>query len=561
MAKKRGISKKLSLWIAGSLAILILVSAFFLNSFLEGVVNETLAKELNRLNKSERYHLAIEDIQLNIFAGNLSLIGLSAEPTNKSMELYEQGASEEKVLKELLVSRADIKGISLFNFLWDKNLDIRDILVEEITFNLYRPGNNFELKGLEEKKKSSFSLDSLRIPGITSVDLSKITVANYQLNIINKSQKDTLSAYKGEELVFSGLALKPADGDNPYFEIDDSKLELDLRNQVYNLSGGLYYIAFDNLNFSTESGKLTLKNFAFKPLSTRDVFASKHRYTYEIFNVEMVDFNLHGVNTSLLIASGAVSLDSITIDQMVLEIFKDKTKPFNTGKNKFLPNEQLKKVDQPFHLKKVNIANSELKYSELLPKNQKTLEVTLSDLNASVDYITSIRDSIREDRSLHVKLSANLLDAVPLVFNLDMPYVSPSNSFSFSGSTQETTSFRKLNSVVYPALGIRLKNGRLNGMEFNAQGNPHRINGDLVMYYKDLEIELDSKKDKENKSINWIANSFVKSSNPNKKGRLIIGSMQYERDYSKGMGNFIWKSVQSGIVNSFNPLGKREKKK
>ena len=81
------------------------------------------------------------------------------------------------------------------------------------------------------------------------------------------------------------------------------------------------------------------------------------------------------------------------------------------------------------------------------------------------------------------------------------------------------------------------------------------------MYYTDLEIEVENKKNKEKKALNWLANTVVKSSNPNKKGVLIIGSMEYEREYYKGMPNFIWKSIQSGIVNSFNPAGKRKKRK
>lgn len=560
MTKRPTMSKKLSLWIAGSVALVILLSLFFLNSFLEGVVKDYFDRELNRLNKSELYKLAIEDIQLSVFRGNLSLIGVSAQPTEQSLGLFEQGALEERTLKELLVSRADIKGVSLFNFLWDKDLDIRDILVEEIVFNLYRPGENIELEGIEEKKKSSFSLDSLRLPGITSVKLSQISVENYQFNIINRSMQDTLSSYKGDALVFSGLALNPAGTESPYFEIDDSKMVLDLKNQVYNLSGGLYFIAFDSFNFNTGTGRLSLKNFALKPLASRDVFSSKNRFTFEIFDVAITNFDMHGVDTANFIANGAISLDSITVHQMALQIFKDKTKPFNTAKHKLLVNERLKNLSQPLHVKRLKVSNSQLEYKELLPKGEKTLELELSDIEARIDYVTSVRDSMQTEQSLAVNLKASLMGAIPLEFELDMPYNSTNNSFSFSGITREAASFRKLNKVVSPALGIRFTGGRLNGMEFSGRGTPHAIFGDLAMYYKDLEIEIENKNDKDKKGLNWLANSVVKSSNPNKKGKLIIGSMEYKRDYNKGLGNYLWKSVQTGIINSFNPVGKRKKR-
>ncbi len=560
MTKMPTISKKLSLWIAGSVAFLAIICLFLLNGFLEGIVKEYLGRELVRLNESKKYNLKISDIRLNIFRGNLSLVEMSALPTKEYAKLFEDGATEELALKELLVSQADIKGLSLFNFLWDKDLDISAFTVDNITFNLYRDARTTELKGIEKKKKSSFSLDSLRLPGLSSVGLSKITVENYQFNIIDKSIQDTLSSYKGDELIFSGIALKPAEKGSPFFKIDDSRLELDLKKQVYNLSGGNYFISFDSFNFSTATGLLSLKNFGFKPLASRKKFASQNTYTYEIFDLEISEFDIHGIDTSTFIANGAISMDSIIIDSMGLQIFKDKTKPFNTGKHKLLPNEQLKKINQPLHLKHVRVSNSELKYSELLPKNEKMLQLELKDINTDVDYITSVRDSMQADRTLAIDLQASLQGAIPLDVKLNMPYGTDNNAFSFSGSTKGAASFKELNSVISPVLGIRFTGGRLNGMEFNGRGNPHSISGDLTMYYKDLQIEVENKKNKEKKGVNWLANSMVKSSNPNKKGKLIIGSMAYEREYYKGLPNFIWKSIQSGIVNSFNPVGKRKKK-
>ena len=104
------ISKKLSLWIAGSVAFLAIICLFLLNGFLEGIVKEYLGRELVRLNESKKYNLIISDIRLNIFRGNLSLVEMSALPTKEYAKLFEDGATEELALKELLVSQADIKG-------------------------------------------------------------------------------------------------------------------------------------------------------------------------------------------------------------------------------------------------------------------------------------------------------------------------------------------------------------------------------------------------------------------------------------------------------------------
>ena len=561
MTRKKGISKKLSLWISGSVAFLVILCLFFLNGFLEGVVRDYLGKEIDRLNRNERYQLSIDEYKLNIYKGNLALIGITLQPREKYTTQFDQGLAEEKALKEIKVTRAEIKGISLFNFLWDKTLDIRGFLVDELTINIYRPGEVVKLQGIEKEKESSFSLDSLRLPGITTVDLSQISVQNYQFNIINKAIQDTLSSYQGDALIFSGIALKPAGPDSPFFEIDDSKLALDLTNQAYKLPGGLYSTSFDSFHLSAETGHLFIQNYGLKPIASKEDFAKRNSYTFEIFDVEVEDFDIYGVQIHSLINTGAISLDSIAMTGLNLAIYKDKTKPFNTTKHKSLPNEQLKEINQPLHAKQMKISHSRLRYSELQPKGGKMLELELDSIEARIDYITTVQDSMLVDRPLQIQLNASLQNAIPFSVDLKMPYSSESNSFTFSGSTKATSSFKELNSIVSPALGIRFTAGRLNGMEFSAKGNPHKITGDLALYYQDLEIEVENKKHKEKKGVNWLANTVVKSSNPNKKNMLIIGSMEFEREYHKALPNYLWKSIQSGVVNSFNPVGKRKKRK
>jgi hypothetical protein len=59
--------------------------------------------------------------------------------------------------------------------------------------------------------------------------------------------------------------------------------------------------------------------------------------------------------------------------------------------------------------------------------------------------------------------------------------------------------------------------------------------------------------------MTWAANTAVRSQNPGKKGKLIIAHIDFERVMYKGFGNLIWKSVQSGLVNTVAPTGKHDK--
>ena len=140
-----------------------------------------------------------------------------------------------------------------------------------------------------------------------------------------------------------------------------------------------------------------------------------------------------------------------------------------------------------------------------------------------------------------------------------MPY--KTDAFYVSGSTKNTADFTHLNPIIFPALGMKFENGTLDGVQFNFKGNSKESEGELTMLFEDLEVEIFKKNLSENKKVSWIANAFMKRSNPNKNGRTVTADINFERLKYKQFANYIWKSIQSGVVNSIMPFGKRRKTK
>jgi hypothetical protein len=136
-----------------------------------------------------------------------------------------------------------------------------------------------------------------------------------------------------------------------------------------------------------------------------------------------------------------------------------------------------------------------------------------------------------------------------------MPY--NSSTFTVTGRTEGTSNFANLNKTVLPAIGLQFKSGRLDGLRFDIRGTPASLSGSLTMLYHDLDVELHKENQEKAKTLSWAANALLKKSNPKPNGNIIVGEIQTERVYYKGLGNFLWKGVQSGIVNSLNPFGKR----
>ena len=58
-----------------------------------------------------------------------------------------------------------------------------------------------------------------------------------------------------------------------------------------------------------------------------------------------------------------------------------------------------------------------------------------------------------------------------------------------------------------------------------------------------------------NDFLSWSVNNLVHKSNPGNNGEVREATMKFERVMYKGFGNFLWKTLQNGIVNSIAPFG------
>lgn len=56
--------------------------------------------------------------------------------------------------------------------------------------------------------------------------------------------------------------------------------------------------------------------------------------------------------------------------------------------------------------------------------------------------------------------------------------------------------------------------------------------------------------------MSWAANTVLRTGNPGKNGKTRVVEMSFDRVMYKGLGNFVWKTLQSGIVGSITPTGK-----
>ncbi len=544
------------------IAVLTVTIGFVLliNVLLESILKEYIAKELDVINAQNEYVLGITDVDVNIFLGNISISDFHAKPNEQLFASFAKGETKEDALKQVFVSKASLSGLGLFNLVINRKFNLDGIEIDTLHFNFYKPYKDYQVPSGSKEEKINFSLDSIHLSGIHQIDLAEMKISDYGIYIIDASNKDTISSYQGKEFLFKGLDMNSLEESQGYFTFNFSELELELKQQEFNLEGGLYAVSFDDLHYNYGEQKIELINFELKPIASPTEFASKFNQVYDITAASIDTLLISGLDIDPLFQSGVISIQQIDFNGLKASVFKDKTKPWDTEKIKKLPQMALKNMKQPLFINTLKINNSTFIYSEKLGYTDNLVNVNINNIQAEITYITSIRDSLTTGKNLDIKLNTDILNTLPFYIHITMPYNTQDHSFYASGYTKGTSDLEKLNPTVFPAIAMKFKKGKLDGINFSLQGNSTRTKGELTMLYEDLEVELFKKNESENKTISWVANTFVKRSNPHKNGKTIVGVIDFERVKYKGIANYLWKSVESGVVNSMAPFGKHKKK-
>ena len=330
------------------------------------------------------------------------------------------------------------------------------------------------------------------------------------------------------------------------FKLD--KIDIDFEELKYRLS-------VNRITANFEKKLLNIKKISLKPTVHRDALARSYKYTSEIYDVKIEDLNIYNYDLSRTLKNEGIFIDSIELMGLNLKIYKDKRKPFNTNKRPVLINYKLKKMELPLLIHKINIDNSNLKYEEREAKRTQLMTVSLNDIKVRINNITTIKTHRKTPLTIH--LESKLMNKAKMEVKLNLPLADGHNTFYFNGSLA-ASKFKDYESALYPALGIKISNGYLDGLTFDASADNYSSFGKMTMLYHDLETKiLKSESTDKSKFKSWGVNRLVHKGNPGKNNKVREVVMSFDRVEYKGLGNYLWKTIQSGLVNTIAPIGKK----
>jgi hypothetical protein len=180
-----------------------------------------------------------------------------------------------------------------------------------------------------------------------------------------------------------------------------------------------------------------------------------------------------------------------------------------------------------------------------------------SDVNAHVTNVSNYLERRGKNRTISIDTDARLMGEGLLKAAIRYDLEDEQGKFTMKG-TLGKMDLRRLNTMIEPEAKASIKSGTLNRLDFNILGNDYSGEGELIIRYDDLKLELLNKNyEHDNKFLKkvgaFLANTIViRSSNPKKNGNLKKGSIYFIRENHKSMFAYWWKLIFSGLKSTLS---------
>lgn len=304
-----------------------------------------------------------------------------------------------------------------------------------------------------------------------------------------------------------------------------------------------------NAAYNSDKKQLSLDSFSYYPTQPRDSVIARSAFQTDYITFHSGAINLSNFNLAQYEKDSSIVANTLTITNPIITTYRDKEPPFLSGIIKPLPVDIIKKIGLPLNVKKVNLVNGTLLYTERNAKTRAEGTLALKRMNVTVQNIKN--RNFKSNDSLSLSLNAFLMDSAEINLRVKESYTDTLSGFLMT-LRMKPTSLSFLNPVLAPLSNVIITSGTIDSFQLRAIGKEDLSLGEMKMYYHDLKIKLvkDGNADKSSfggRVASFLANAlFIHKNNDGRRTGLVY----FERLRDRSFFNYIVKMTFSGMATS-----------
>ncbi len=582
-----------------SLAVIVSLTLFLIYQNFNKLISVALRNTFDSSLISEVYELKFENLRVDLLQGNISVFNVSFLPkenpdypyinsylklTTKALKLQDVDImlllnSNQLVLEKISITKPEValdinsSNPTLFPFTpslssaqagKSKSLDsytLREFELEDAAFEVSNSVKerhfmvqNFNLSLIELQVDQNEGEDLIFLKQI-AISLEKFTGSMHEEGIRQMGFSDL-------EILFDSVALQK-NLDTLIFQFKD--FTAGVQALEIQTEDSLFQVNMDFFNLAYLDRAISLRGMSFVPNLSNKEIQKNYQYQQANFSGTVGSIEFRGVNFDSLMYADKIFVDEIAIDSVSVAIFKDNTKPKDTGRFPEYPGQSITGISKPILIKHVIATHVDLVNEERKPDGTSA-KVLVTQGTAEIKNITNLFP----EGELLLEAKARLADMVQV--NLDVKFSYSKPQFSFAGGMSRFE-LENLNPIINAYSPAKIVKGTADDIKFTGHATKNAARGQLKFLYHDLEIDLKLKEQANWKSaiVTFGANTALLSNNPvspDSPERIV--TFTAERDMNKSFINLIIKSILDGMKETmimskenrrdFNQLKKETKK-
>lgn len=419
--------------------------------------------------------------------------------------------------------------------------DIKSLRINEL--KLIKP----ELTFYKDSIKSRDSI--VKKPSIFPLFIKSLVIKNGIFQIVEtKNNTKRLESF-GINCNLSLIEPSPQYYAFPY-RAENIKINIDSLNFYH--KNGVQRSDFYAISLNTDDSTLSCKKWQFKATIPEKNYFDTMKFQTDYPNISVHGIKLNRVDAEYLLERKYLHVQSALVQNFSMNMTRNKNYPYKIGKVVKMPQEQIKGLEYPFYISEVVIKNGQINYFEIPKNGSEKGHLWLDRVQVKLFNFSNDSSVLSYDDTLQVEMEAYFYNQGLIQVYANMPMNDPTKKHYVYGKIG-TFDPTNLNKILINAAKMKVQKGTINGGEFEFIADEKKSIGQLNLLFKKLKFKVMTEENGKMKSDNlksMIANLFITRNNPVQPGQEpIIGAIEFNRDQSRWIINYWWKSLFSGINN------------
>jgi hypothetical protein len=565
--KRKTINKLL---IFGGIALILLLLAagglIYLNRHAKTIADGILEKEIKESGFGQVYDISYRDIRLNVFGGKFTIVDLKIVPHESFFDSPDSIRFKYPVVFQVKIPELSVEGLIKNLSLNAKNIHLGKVGFIRPEVNLIShlsKGEKQEAKVLAQQRSTA---GEKNIPGLENFHIDDVSIKNGRFSFYDRDANDTVVTAGKVNFKLSDFGFVPGYDMASLAGNIFKDARISLADIKYPIANGFYILKMGEVANHKEEGSVSVQDIRLIPQYEKGLFGEKFGKQTDRIEGDLKTLEINGLDVEKLLVEKSVSIQNIIIDGLFMNVYRDKTVPFDDTQFPLLPQQLLANLQLEVMIEKIEIKNSEVVYEELVVDALLPGHLSISSLYATITGVTNMPEMIMRNGPMRWDIQADIFEAgaleVQILFTPDI--TKPDFSFKGRMGAMNMTAF---NSMIEHTENLRIDQGYIKSLTFEAEANEEFADGTLVMAYDSLQITgLKTVREDEVETLGFltaIANTVIRKFNPHRRSSSTPDTsiIFMERDKNKGIFNYLAKSAISGIKATIVPSIISPKKK